>query len=191
MKKVLFTLGLLLLCVTFASAQVSKPFSAYVGGGLSLPQGDYADFYKTGYHGMGSIGFGFMPMLQGLGKVEYHSFPVDADLVSNDISVIMYGLDAKLSPSMPAAPIKPFALAGIGLATLKTDITLDLSGLGTGYAPVDVGTAQTTEFYYEIGGGFEMKATPSLNLFVMARYITVTNSLQDFNYLPVTVGLKF
>lgn len=191
MKKVLLTLGLLLLCAAFASAQVSKPFSAYVGGGLSLPQGDYGDYYKTGYHAMGSIGFGLMPMIQGIGKVEYHSIPVNSDLITNDISVIMYGLDAKLTPSLPAAPIKPFGMAGIGLATMKTDIALDLSGLGTGYAPVDVGTAQTTEFYYELGAGVEMKATTSLNLFVMARYVTVTNSLENFKYIPVTVGLKF
>ena len=191
MKKVLITLGLLLLCAAFASAQVSKPFSAYIGGGLSIPQGDYSDLYKTGYHGMGSVGFGFMPMLQGIGKVEYHSIPVNSDLLSNDISVVMYGLDAKLAPSLPAAPIKPFGLAGIGLATMKTDITLDLSELGTGFAPVDVGTAQTTEFYYEFGAGLEMKATPNLNFFVMARYVTITNSVANFNYIPVTVGMKF
>lgn len=191
MKKVLFTIGLLLLCATFASAQVSKPFSAYVGGGLTLPQGDYGDFYKNGYHGMGSIGLGFMPMVQGLGKVEYHSIPVNSEFVSNDISVIMYGLDAKLSPMLPVSPIKPFGLVGIGMATMKTDITLDFSSLGTGMSPVDVGTAQTTEFYYEIGAGLEMKAAPSVNLFVMARYITITNSMADFSYIPVTVGLKF
>ncbi len=187
MKKVFLIIGLLLLCGSFATAQVSKPFSAYVGGGLTLPQGDYSSVFKNGYHGMGSVGFGFFPMVQAMGKVEYHKLPVDSDLLSSDLSVVMYGLDAKISPKLMASPIKPFALAGIGLATMKQDISITL---GTA-APIDIGTASTTEFYYEIGGGIELKAAPSMNFFVMARYITVTNSLTDFNYIPVTVGLKF
>ncbi|MCK5125624.1 MAG: outer membrane beta-barrel protein [candidate division Zixibacteria bacterium] len=187
MKKLLFVICLVVIFTSIASAQVSKPFSVYAGGGLTLLQGDYGDYYKNGYHGMGAAGFSLAPMFQLMGKLEYHTLPVDAAAITNDVTIIMYGAGFKFAPTLPGAPIKPFGIVGGGMATLKTDASFDLGDFGT----VDLGTVSSNEFYYEFGAGLELKASPGLSFFVMARYVTIANEFADFKYIPITVGLKF
>lgn len=187
MKRILITLAMICLCGGLASAQLNKPFSIYAGAGLTMPQGDYSDYYKMGYHGMGAAGFNLYPMFQGLAKVEYHSLPVDAATISNDATIVMYGVDARFAPFVPAAPIKVFGVAGIGMANIKTDASFDAGDFGS----VDLGTTSSTEFYYEIGAGVEFRTSPTMSAFFMARYVTVANDFADFKYVPVTVGVKF
>jgi len=184
MKKILFTIGLIVIFAACASAQVSKPFAAYVGGGISLPNGDFGDLYKNGYHGLAGVGFNVAPMMQLMAKGEYHMFSPDGDVDGGDFKWLMVGADLRFSPSMPMAPIKPFGIAGLGFANLNvSDMNTPL--LGT------VSFESQTDLYYELGAGVEFAAGPSMSFFAMARYVNVNTDGNASKYIPVTVGLKF
>ena len=185
MKKLLILTVILAFVAMSASAQVSKPFNIYVGGGLSMPisPDGFKDAYKSGFHGMGAIGYNAGPGFQLMGKIEYHKFSLDIDnpLASIfDMNFFMFGAAGKYAIGLPAAPIKPFVLGGAGFANIS------LSG----------GDNSITEFYFEFGGGAEFKLGPAMNLFVMAKYVNVATSDLWVSgdataFIPITVGLKF
>lgn len=193
MKRVVLIIAVLVLGAGLASAQVSKPFNIYLGGGLGMVQGDIGEVYKTGYHGMAGIGFNAMPMIQLIGKAEYHAFESDVMTVIGGLDGyqknIMFGAAAKLSPSLPASPFKPFALAGAGMTSITAP---DLVWLNLATSELEtIPSESENKFYFEAGAGFDFGAGTGLSLFAMARYVSVSMEGGSFNYIPVTIGLKF
>ena len=190
MKKLLILTVILAFVAMSASAQVSKPFNIYVGGGLNLPMSPeiFKDYWKTGFHGMGAFGFNSGPNLQILGKIEYHTFPFDfggiPGLSGMSFNTLMYGGAAKFDFGVPMAPTKPFVLGGMGMATLSVS---DLEGVG---APISFDVSET-KIYIEFGGGVEFKMGPTMNLFLMGRYVNVSSEGDATAFVPITVGLKF
>lgn len=190
MKKLLFVFALSLLLTAGVSAQVSKPFNIYAGGGLTLAQGDFGELYKNGFHGLGALGFNAAPMFQLLAKAEYHTFSIDVADMDASLNTILVGADLKLAPTLPASPIKPFGMAGAGFASTKAEATIDLGSFIPGAEIVGESDRQT-DFYFEIGAGAEFSAGPSMALFAMVRYISIQSDGESTNFIPVTVGIKF
>jgi len=197
MKKLLFTMVLLVFFAAGVSAQDVKPFSIYVGGGVTVPSGDFADAYKMGFHGMAALGYSVAPMFQILAKGEYHSFAFDntgafakaeyageTKFSGGSLNIIMAGVAGKLAPSAPLIPIKPYGLAGIGLASMG--ITEQTIGEDKIEAPDRV-----NKLYFEIGAGVEMKLAPAVAFFVQARYVSISTEGTSTNMIPITVGVKF
>ncbi|MEZ5359372.1 MAG: hypothetical protein R3F48_11140 [Candidatus Zixiibacteriota bacterium] len=194
MKKILLLLAIVLICTTFVSAQDTKPMTMFAGGGLTMPMGDLGDYTKMGYHGMGAIGLNLMPVIQAIGKVEYHTMNLDwGDLEDGGgaFKVTMFGVAGRVAPPMPASKIKIFGLAGAGFAAYKydSDETFDINDLGS----ISISNTSDTEndMYFEIGGGLEFAAGTNLNLFAMARFVSVATEGKASTFVPITVGLKF
>lgn len=194
MKKVLLVGGILILFALCVSAQVpSKPFSIYAGGGLSLPSAPqkFKDGHKTGFHGLAGIGVNAAPFIQMVGKVEYQSFSKDWGELYPGVNVSggkrelwMYGADLRFGVNVPAAPIKPFLLGGIGWAYIsERDIP---SAAGFSYLT----PKNATEFYFNIGGGIELKGGPFFGLFLQGRYINIKAEGDNLVLIPVTLGIK-
>ena len=200
MKKLFLALIILIAFGVSASAQVPTPFSLYAGGAISLPQSPdaFKDGFKNGFHGMVGLGWKLMPNLQAVGKIEMHSFGVDFEqtglatayptLTGGTNRIWMFGVDGRFSLGLPAAPLKPFALAGIGLA--KIDQT-DFSGdpLATGLNALI--PASQSKMYWNVGAGFEFKGTPLFGLFAQVRYVSIAMEDESQNFIPITIGFKF
>ncbi len=187
MKKLLILTVILAFVAMSASAQVPKPFSFYFGAGMSpqsSPDG-FKDYYNQGFHGMGAFGYNMNPGFQVMGKLEYHSFGFDTDaeasLATSFLSLlgnqqfVMMGGAGKYSFGLPAAPVKPYVIGGVGLAAISYEIS----------------SASVSELYYEFGGGAEFKIGPAMNLFAMARFVNIAVEGGSYAYIPVSVGLKF
>ena len=186
MKKLILTFAVIILFAGLASAQDVKPFNIYAGGGLGSPNGSdmFKDYWKMGYHGYAGLGFNFMPMMQIIGKAEYHMFSVDTDSdgeladvaeAAGDMTTFMFGGDVKLNPKAPFMPIKPFAIAGIGFASSSFSELNESS----------------TDFYWNIGGGLELGGQGPLKFFAMARYVSISTEGESTTFIPVTLGIKF
>ncbi|MBI5267359.1 MAG: outer membrane beta-barrel protein, partial [candidate division Zixibacteria bacterium] len=183
-----------------ASAQIPTPFSLYAGGAVSLPQSptEFKDSFKSGFHGMVGFGWKLMPNFQAVGKIELHSFGFDFTqgglataypaLTGGSTRIWMFGADGRYSLGLPAAPFKPFGLAGIGLA--KVDQT-DFSGdpLATSFNAL-IPSSQS-KVYWNIGAGFEFKGTPLFGLFAQVRYVSIATEGSASTFVPITVGFKF
>lgn len=184
MKKLLIFMFILVFSAVTASAQVpAKPFSIYVSGGLDMPtSSSFKDGYKTGFDANAQLGFDAFPKSQFLINLGYHHFSADWGNVTGydggDMNIILAGGDLKLDLGLPAAPMKPFVLGGLGLAVLSwSDVTTPL-----GSGPVD----SKSKFYFEIGGGVEFT-----QFFVKVKYVNIATSGSSLGFIPINVGVKF
>jgi opacity protein-like surface antigen len=200
MKKLFLALAVLVAFASLAGAQVPTPFSLYAGGAVSMPQSPSAfkDAFKSGYHG--SVGFGWklMPSFQAVAKAELHSFGLDftetglatsnPNLTGGSNRVFMFGVDGRFSVGVPAAPLKPFVLAGVGLA--KVDQT-DFSGDPLATSLNSLMPESQSKMYWNIGAGIELKGTPLFGLFAQVRYVSIATDGESQSFIPITLGLKF
>lgn len=181
MKKLFLALAMVLILCVSISAQSVKPITFYAGGGISIPNGDFGVLYKNGYHGLGAVGINVAPMVQLMLKGEYHTWSSDLPGFDSDFSTMFFGGSFRVSPSMPMSPIKPFGLAGGGLASTKsTVVILNNSIEGT-----------SSNFYFEFGGGLDFKVGPMMAMFIQGRYVSINSGGGSMSYIPFTVGLKF
>lgn len=186
MKKIVLLTAMIVMIGAGAFAQVpSKPFNLYAGAGMNMPtspDGTFKSAYKTGYHGMAAIGLSSMPMMQLVGKVGYFNFASNESGLGN-FSAVTFGADARFSFGVPAAPARPFAFAGGGLAHL----TVGESSFGAFSVP----SVSDNKFYYNVGAGLEFNASPTLKLFVQSTYVGVHSNGESLSFVPLTVGIKF
>lgn len=156
------------------------PVTVYGGVGfsrLTSPQ-EFKASYDNGVHYMIGLGFEMAPNVQLVPRYEHHSFsPKDRESRSK-MNVSMFGADARLSFGPPGLGFKPVLLGGIGLATNEQESRLD-------GVPLDV-TEKETDFYYDIGGGVELR-----RVIFYIRYVSASVNGSAMNYLPFTIGFKF
>lgn len=194
MKKLLITLAITLLLAAGVSAQVSVPVSVYLGGALSVPAtGDFNDGWKWGYHGWAGVGYKMGAGLRITGKVEYHDFFFDMmDVVGvegGDTKVWMYGIDGRYKLNIPAIPIKPFVLAGGGVARVSWD---EFEGTSLIASTLNESIPEPqSKMYFNIGAGLELMALPTFGLFAEARYVSIGTDGERMNFVPMSLGLRF
>lgn len=195
MRKFTLTLLVLFGVAAIAGAQVPSPFSFYGGGLLSFPNEPtgFKDAYNNGFHGMAAVGYKAAPIAQLVGKVEYHHFGFDTDQLdgvsSGAQSVWMYGADLRIGLNIPASPIKPYVLGGLGMARVSfaqfegTDLALTTAMNSSLPDP-------QSKLYYNFGGGLEFKLAPMASFFAQLRYVRISTDNEPTSYVPLTVGLK-
>ncbi len=174
MKKVLFTLGLVMLLALGAQAQdPAKKTNFYLGAGLGLPMGDFGDAFGMGLHGAGALGFNISPSFQPRAKVEFHTFGSDIDGVDGSLNILMFGGDGRFSFAKEGQKLAPFLLGGLGFASSKFE---DFS---------------STDFYFEFGGGVDIVSNGAMSWFLQGRYVSISGDGGSDAFIPVTVGLRF
>lgn len=144
-----------------------------VGGGLTLPQGDFKDAVKSGYHGMAAFDFGVLGAPLGVridGQYHRNAFdlPGDPDADANLIT-----LSGDVVYTFPSVGIKPYAVGGVTWGQSKcvgNDCLSDNSNSTTGF---------------NVGGGVRLGS-----LFAEARYISLGGDV-NVKMVPLTVGFHF
>ncbi len=187
MKKAFLSFAVMLCLAAFVSAQDVKPIDIYIGGGVSLPNAPdfFKDYWKTGYHGLAGVGFKAFPGFSLVGNAEYHTFPIDAEGVEGgNFNTFLFTVNGRLALGVPAAPLKPFILGGIGLANVS------ISDITAGDKTFEF-LGSETDLCFSIGGGLEFKAGPAAAIFVQGRYVIINTEGDAITYIPITVGFKF
>ncbi|MFH1700683.1 MAG: hypothetical protein ABIE07_08870 [Candidatus Zixiibacteriota bacterium] len=175
MRKVIIVFSLIFLFAGLAMGQSGKPFSIYAGGGVSIPKGFASELYKNGFNGMGAISYKAMPAMKWFAKVELNSFKSDSAIYfDGTINNLLLGIGGILSPKILDAPLKPFGIAGVGIASLSSS----------------EGGESVSKLYFEFGAGAEL-GSGSASFFIMARYVTIATEEKSFNFIPITAGIKF
>jgi hypothetical protein len=164
------------LCATpVLGAQQTQPTEGIrfgVGGGLTLPMGNYADVDKAGWHVMGLIQF---PISQS---------PIHARFDA------MYGQTSRKAPASGnttltgatgdlvyhlgnrASTVRPYVVGGLG------------------FYNVDGGGGSDTKFAFGAGGGI-LFSIGTMHAFLETRYMSIQRSGSSYTFLPVTLGLMF
>lgn len=167
-------LGLVSLAATAGAQDVAqaRAVNFSVSGGLSVPVGDVADFYKTGWNVMGSLGY--QPAFRAVGArfdVSYHSLGADGDF--DDLGILAGTGNVVLTVSNYPAT-KLYVLGGVGVYNVDFGEDVD----------------SETELGLNGGGGVQFRFG-GLNPFFEVRLHSVFTEDENTNFIPVVFGLAF
>jgi opacity protein-like surface antigen len=168
----------LALSSTTAQAQVELG----VGGGVSIPIGDFGDAAKTGWNALANIGYN-LPSGFGL-RGDFYYGENNAKGVPSGVSAkwkLAGGLANVLYSFKSPGTVHPYILGGLGFMELKA--TASSGGVSA--------SVSETKFTFGGGAGIKFKAGTDSNIFVEGRYITVNTTGGNTNFIPITVGVNF
>ncbi len=169
-----------LLMVSPGSVQAQSGLSFGIGGGGTLPTGDFADFSKpVGWQGTAIVGY--QPAGNVGARVDflYGQTNFDQDEAGVDGKTTLAGGLASLVYRFPTAgSVKPYILGGAGVYNVKTD-------------PDGAPSDDETKFAAGGGLGIKFRAGSDASFFVEGRFVNVFTSGSDANFIPVTVGVTF
>ena len=161
-----------------AGAQEVGPTRAVsfgIAGGATIPTGDVADFYGTGFNIMGTLGIQPVAMPVGLRfDVAWHNLGLDEDLVGGDDLRVLSGTANAVLTVSNTGGIKPYLIGGLGAYNL------------------DAGGDSETKFGLNGGGGLEFPLA-GFSTFIEARYHHVFTDDEEpgVQLVPLVFGIKF
>ena len=183
MKRILTMLAVAGLCVAAAKPGAAQTGTTLgVGLGITNPMGDWKD--NTAYLG-DKMGFNFGAGASfGLGTAPVR-LRVDASWTQTSHATgvdgktrLLGGMVSVVYPFATAGSIKPYVLAGLGIASIKSTVP-----------SVSVDTSKTA---LNFGGGAGIRfPMTSMSVFVEARYLTAKAFDVTFAQLPITAGISF
>jgi opacity protein-like surface antigen len=150
-----------------------------LGGGVTMPLGDFGDVFKTGFNGQASLGFQPASLPVGI-QIDgnYMSNKVDADL---DVKSQIIGGSANAVytfKTSETSKLHPYIIAGAGAYNLKA----------TGDDAGDAGSV--TKFGINGGAGFNFMAG-SVGAFVEGRFHDIMTEGSSTNLVNLNVGVRF
>lgn len=163
-------LALSALALALTAAPAAAQIAWSVGAGISSPNGDFGDAFKTGFHGLvaGDIKLTGAPIgIRVDGMYNTFSSKVDGADAFNVISV---NADAKYS--FAPGPVSPYILGGPSWDHMSS------------------GGNSSSKIGFNLGAGvnFGMSA---LKLFAEARYFSVSDNGVTTKWIPITIGIHF
>ena len=172
-----------LLAVSASTAQAQSPVAARpvsfgVSGGLTIPTGDFGDFFESGYNA-GAL-LEFTPQVSPVAiriEGDYQRFGVKGIEAENDLRIIS-GTANALFKFGSATTVRPYVIGGLGLFNVG----------GTG----DDGESEN-KFGYNVGGGLELPLS-GITVFGDVRFQQVRFSgdgESNVNLVPIKVGIRF
>jgi len=172
MKGILTRIAFTSAIVALVAAPLAAQGGLMIGGGLTLPQSDYADQVKDGWHGMVGLD---LPLSGPLGlRIDgaYHlnavDFPGDPDASAALIAVSGNGVF-----HIGAGGVKPYLMGGVTWASLAC----------TGDDCID--TSSSSDIGWNLGGGLGFGS-----LFLEARYVSISGDVEA-DFIPITLGFHF
>ncbi len=158
----------LVLGTTAASAQ-SLTFGA--GGGVTIPTGDFKTAAKTGWHGIGFIGYDLSSGLGLRAEGFYGQNKVKGGGSQN--WKLAGGLGSLSYAFQTSGSVKPYIIGSAGVFNPK------------------VAGFSETKFTFGGGAGIKLKAGSDANVFLEGRYLSVNTSGSNLNFIPITLGVSF
>ena len=176
MKRVAFAaLALAIALALSPRAATAQSFTFGVGGGLTVPTGDFNTAAKLGWHALGQLGYG---LSSGLGlRADFLYGQNKLDGVSGKTK-LTGGLGNVSYDFKTAGGVQPYIIGGLGLVQVKVDV----SGFGS---------ASETKFAFAGGGGLKFKAGSDSHFYVESRYVSVQTSGSSTGFIPLSVGISF
>lgn len=174
-----------------AGSAARRLVSFGIGGGVSVPVSDAKDAFNTGFNGQGFVRLNLnqLPIMPRI-DFTFSRFDIsDAKLATPGASgtgQIFAGLANLQYSILPAGPIRPYIVAGVGAYNTKTDVTGIPSYSNT----------SSTDFGINGGAGVTFKLGSMVSGYVEGRVDNVytkkgLKNSDQIQVVPVTFGLVF
>lgn len=177
-------LGAVLMASAGAAPAVAQGAEFSLGGGLTLPLGNFGDAAGTGFHGLAAVSF--VPSGSPIGiQVDgmFHRTGMDDNFALGDdvnTQIIQGTANAVYKfQTSEETKIRPYLIGGVGLYSFKL----------TGDDVEDPFGDAETDFGINGGAGFDFKFG-SAGLFVEGRFHNVFSEGESTNFIPITVGVR-
>lgn len=171
-NKVLVAVLALAFTASSAVAQVPlKPWSFGVQAGASMPMGDFADGWSTGFNAGGNVRF----------KAPAIPVAIQGELLYNSFSGKTVG-----AFEMPTTNILGY---GVAVSWAMPTGLYFIGGLGMYNGSCD-GCTSSTDMGLNVGAGFNIPLT-GFGTFIEARYHTVQTEGSSTNFVPISFGIRF
>lgn len=160
----------------FFGVQQASAQLIYVGGGATLPTGDFGDFAKTGWQAVGGFLYPVGPEGLAIGVEGFYGqnkHKDEAALTSDDktspygaMAIVDYGVQTN-------ANLVPYFFGGVGVMVHRFSTT---------------GASESeTQFGYEAGAGIEFTVAPKIGIFLEGRYM----GSKDTQFVSALAGVAF
>ena len=175
MKRVVLSMFAVALAAQVSAGSLQAQVSVGVGGGLTVPLGDFGDAAKLGWHGLAHLGYGLPSGLGFRGEFFYGQNKVDANVDAK--FKLAGGMGSVTYDFQTSGGLKPYILGGVGYFQVKAE--------GGG------GSVSESKVAFGGGAGLKFKAGSDANIFVESRYLSVSTSGSSTTFVPLTVGVSF
>lgn len=199
MKQTLILVITAVLLITGSIASAPLPIKLYAGAGITKPtsMSDLEDGWKDGFNVMGGIGLGIFPVVDIVGKVEYHEIDLDWDALNlpenirnifgNDLRLLMVGIEARYELGIPTSTLKPFIFAGVGMARMTySSIVNPIMLVGVN----ELALSNQNKTYINYGAGLSFSMGPLFDIFLQIQQVKVTTENKTSTLFPITLGIK-
>src|SRR6058998_3655349 len=179
-------LSLLAMCCTavVGIAAAQTPSARFgLGGGATVPVGDYKDLDKIGWHGLGLVQFAVPASPVDIRVDALYGQTTHKDIGTTPVpgnSKLYGGLVSLVYNVGPKLMARPYVLGVAGVYHEKITTT---SGTGTS-------EFSESKFAFGGGGGVAVGMGPA-HFFVEARWVSVRTSGAATNFFPLTAGVTF
>lgn len=158
-----------------------------VGGGMSMPVGDASQVFKNGFNAQGFVRLN-LPLVPVKPRLDlsYSKFDLDdVQLGTTGSGKILAGLANVQAFIMPAGPVRPYLLAGLGAYNVKTETE------GPGAV-----SASDTRFGINGGLGVAVSLGGVANAYIEGRVDNVYTQAglidtKQVRVVPITFGIVF
>ena len=144
-----------------------------LGGGVSIPVGDFKDAgAKTGWLGQVAGGITAPGGVLG-GRISGSYIRHGVELSDEHLRIVGAMADLTVSPKM-TGKLAPYVLAGVGFQNGKSSLA---------------GSEGSTKFAWNAGAGLSARAG-SVGVFVEGRFLSIRTEGSSTNVIPITVGIR-
>ena len=158
-----------------AGAQLGLiPIHLGIGGGVTLPLGDFGNSFNSGFNVLGTIAI--TPPLVPIGfrgDVAYNQFSAKGG--ASNVKAKVASVSANAVWGLPGVIITPYLIGGVGYYRLSSSLT---------------GSSASNRGGFNVGGGLNLGLL-AFKAFAEARYTLVATANGSTTFVPITVGVMF
>lgn len=177
MKRLMLGLTVVAFTAVASTAHAQSPVHFGVSAGASMPTGDFGDAADMGYNVAGLVELSLPAApVSFRGELGYNSWGFKSSVADGEsVSALSGAVNAVYAFPMPAAPVKPYVIGGLGMYHLSTSIS---------------GVSAENKFGFNAGAGLKFNLG-TINALAEVRYTHIATEGSSTSYLPISFGILF
>lgn len=189
MKKLFFTIFVMLIAVSLTQAQNKGDMGVSVQAGVALPMGDFGDVYDFGFGGTGTFQYYLNKNLSITGTVGYLTWSRNEDFGDGSFSSIP--VLAGVRYYLGKGDFKPYLAGKVGLYMSSYDYEFTVTNPFTGGTTTQTFDDSSSDLGFGFGGGFLLPLGKNLDLDVSASYDIISTEGSSSSFISVMGGVSF
>jgi hypothetical protein len=164
--------------------------------GFAVPVGNYGDAFNTGFDLMGALEY--HPRQTGpfyfRGEINWAHFGSSSDAINGHSNNVGFIADGLFDFPVAAFPLKPYALAGVGIYSVTAAVDQTCVQTEGGIVCSGGGGTSSVGLGFNLGGGVRYPIFPGVQAYFEVRYhipLTGPGDLSNSPFFPFMFGARY